>query len=348
MRKSFKVVLDCDDVLFQCNEASITKLNSEEGTNYTINDITDWGFLGNDLDKRLSFFTDPEFMENLPIYEGAKEFVKKLSKKAEIFIMTNVAPNIAGIRINSIIKNFPEINPANIIIGGRKDLLKADIMLDDNMMNLEKACCSFPVLMRRPWNYNQTGVLSITNYDEFLKLVDIVKDNQNKDENYSAVVLIGPSGSNKNEIADKLVEKGMVRIKPYSTKENGNYTTVKKEAFYEMMSQKDFFETSSYAGNLFGTKKKDIETVIKSGKKPVLVLDINGAIAFKNEFNSLNVFVNVGKDKCIKSILRSDYSEEEKIHRILSIDSELKNEELCDLTITDESQIIKIMEEIAA
>ncbi len=348
MRKSFKVVLDCDDVLYKCNESSIEKLNMIKGTNYRLTDITDWGCLGNELDERLSFFSDPSFMKTLEIYEGAKDFVNKLSKKAEIFICTNVAPNIAGIRINSIIENFPEINPANIIIGGRKDLLKADMMLDDNMFNLEKACCSFPVLFRRPWNYNQTGVLSITNYDEFLALVDIVKDNQNKDENYSAVILIGPSGSNKNEIADKLAERGLVRVKPFSTQNNKNYNSVDKEKFTEMMINKEFFETSSYAGNLFGTKKKDIESVLESGKIPILVMDINGAIAFKNEFNSLNVFVNVGKDKCIKSILRSDYSEEEKIHRIVSIDAELKNEELCDMTISDDSEILRILEEIAA
>lgn len=345
MRKSFKVVLDCDDVLFQCNESSIEKLNKEKGTNYTLNDITDWGLLGNDLDERLAYFTDPEFMGSLPIYKGAKEFVKKLSKKAEIFICTNVAPNIAGIRINEIIKNFPEISPSNIIIGGRKDLLKVNVSLDDNIEHFKNTNSDFPVLMRRPWNLNQTGVLSVTNYDEFLALIDIVRENQNKDESYKAVVLIGPSGSDKNQIADKLVDNGLIRVRSFSTKNSKNYNFVEKDKFYEM--KKEFFETSSYAGDLFGTKKKDIEDVLNKGKMPVLVMDITGAIAFKNEFNSLNVFVNAGKDKCIKQILRSDYSEDEKIHRIVSIDAELQNENLCDMTISDSTEIGKILEEIA-
>ena len=50
-----RVILDSDDVLFPCNEVAVDHLNKAEGTAYTLNDIKRWGFLGNKLDKRLSF-----------------------------------------------------------------------------------------------------------------------------------------------------------------------------------------------------------------------------------------------------------------------------------------------------
>lgn len=70
--------------------------------------------------------------------------------KAEVVIATNVPPVCAGARVNAIIKHFPEIIPSNILIGARKDLLVADMMLDDTSQNLEQANVDYPVLYRQP------------------------------------------------------------------------------------------------------------------------------------------------------------------------------------------------------
>ena len=106
MRKNFKVILDCDDVLFGCNEQAIQKLNKEKGTSYKMSDITSWGTHNTGLDERLKYFADPKFFKNQPVYPGAQEFVHKLSKKAEVVIATNVPAQCAGVRINAIVKNF--------------------------------------------------------------------------------------------------------------------------------------------------------------------------------------------------------------------------------------------------
>lgn len=350
MRKLIKVVLDCDDVLFKCNSTAVEKLNKEIKSTYKIEDIDKWGILNNDLDKRLQYFADPEFIGNLPLYEGAQSFVKKLCKIAEVCICTNVQPQCAGVRINAIIKAFPEINPANILIGGRKDMLKADIMLDDCMANLEKGNCSYPVLMRRPWNKSETGVLSVSNYDSFLQLVNMIKSNTEQEEKYASIVLVGPSGSNKNRLAQLLCKSDsrFVKVKSYTDYRGGEnsffYNVCNKNEFTEMLANKEFFETSSYGGYLYGTKKEDVQQVLDAGKIPVMVLDINGAITMKNTFSSLNVFVKTSKDCCVRSILNNkSYTEEEKVQRILSIDSEYKNEELCDLTLYESDSLFKLV-----
>lgn len=128
---NFKIILDCDDVLFGCNEQAIQKLNKEKGTSYKMSDITSWGTHNTGIDERLKYFADPKFVKNQPVYPGAQEFVHKLSKKAEVVIATNVPAQCASVRINVIVKNFPEIKISNILIGARKDLLNADMMLDD-------------------------------------------------------------------------------------------------------------------------------------------------------------------------------------------------------------------------
>ena len=103
MRKLFKVILDCDDVLFDSSQKAVDDLNRVYGTSFKINDIKQWGLLGSILDERLKYFSNPEFIENLPLYPGAQDFVHELSKKAEVVIATNVPPVCAGARVNTII-----------------------------------------------------------------------------------------------------------------------------------------------------------------------------------------------------------------------------------------------------
>ena len=62
---------------------------------------------------------------------------------------------------------------SNILIGARKDLLNADMMLDDAPQNLDGANTRYPVLFRQPWNYGKTGLLSVSTYAEFLTLVSL-------------------------------------------------------------------------------------------------------------------------------------------------------------------------------
>ena len=75
-----KIILDCDDVLYQTNEAALERLNEELGTSYGLEDITKWGTISRELDCRLEYFQDPEFIWGLPVYDGASEFIASIRK----------------------------------------------------------------------------------------------------------------------------------------------------------------------------------------------------------------------------------------------------------------------------
>ena len=93
MNRNFRlsVALDVDDLLMSCTEYAIQLAN--EKYNYdppiTIYEASGWGKLGTRVDIIHEFFGKAEFYETMPVLEGAKEFVEKLSKKAEIFITSN-------------------------------------------------------------------------------------------------------------------------------------------------------------------------------------------------------------------------------------------------------------------
>lgn len=336
MKKNFKVILDCDDVLFECNSVAIQKLNAKKGTRYTLYDIKSWGETGTEIDERLEFYSDENFFKELPVIQGAKEFVRKLSKKAEIFICTNVPLQVASIRANAIKENFPEIKPENILIGGRKDLLKADMMLDDCIHNLVNANVSYPVLMQRPWNYQgNAGILSVDGYDQFLELVDTIKYDEDDCETYEAVTLVGPSGAGKGEIIKMLETTGKYKLaKVYTTRKTEKFTEIDSVEFIKRKENGFFSETSTYMGAFYGICNSDVDEILREGLIPVFSLDINGAMSVRKAYKTLNVFVNNSKENCIRSVLQKGLPLEETTARIAAIDSELKNEELCSMTIT--------------
>lgn len=337
MRKLFKIILDCDDVLYDSSQAALDVLNRRYATKHTLQEITQWGLLGNILDERLDYFKQPQFIDDLPLYPGAKKFVHELSLKAEVLIATNVPPVCAGARVNAIIRDFPEIKPSNILIGARKDLLVADMMLDDTAQNLEQANVEYPVLFRQPWNYGKTGLFSVSSYHEFLTLVDMVRSGlyMNQESEYDAIVLVGPSGSGKKELAEKLISKNpkIQRVSSYTTKNSGlNYHHVTTPEFEAMRSE--FFETSSYMGHLYGTKEEDIREAMDIGKIPLLIMDINGMIAMKAKFKTLAVYVHADRETCIRDLLSRELPIEELVQRLAALDLEMRNEQFCDITVT--------------
>lgn len=347
MRRNFKVILDADDVLYDCNGEAVRRLNLESGTDYSKTDITRWGTVGSRLDERMKYFEEPKWIASLPVLPGAKEFVSVLSKEAEILVVTNVAPKCAGARMDAIIRDFPEISPSNILIGGRKDLLRADMMLDDAPHNLERAAgVRYPVLFRQPWNYGETGFYSVSHYQEFLTLVGMVQDGLGNrpyagggfQVEYDSIVLVGPSGSGKKRLADTIMRKNrkVRRVTTYTTKPGGiGYNHISPEQFEEMSCQ--FFEKSCYMGHRFGTRSEDVQEVINDGGIPLLIMDINGMVSMKHKFHPLSIYVSAPREECIRNILGRDLTVDEMVKRIAALDMEARNEQFCDITLSADS-----------
>ena len=83
----------------------------------------------------------------------------------------------------------------------------------------------------------------------------------------------------------------------------------------------------------YGTKKEDIQDVLDRGHFAVMPLDMCGAIAMKRNFPTAIIYINKDKEELIRDIVESDYTTEEKTLRLLSIDAEKRNREICDYVI---------------
>jgi len=350
MSKRFKLstALDVDDLLLECIPYAIKLANEKYHFDppLTIYEVDHWGKLGTRADVIFEFFEDPEFFENQPVIEGAKEFVRKLSKMTEVFISTSIYPEFMGIRAKRIMEEFPEIPTTNIYMGSRKDKINVDILFDDGMHNIFKSSAAYPILMRKPWNMNATGVLAVNSYDEFLKLVEVISKsysfNPDKLIEPGIVILVGPSGSGKSKIAKKLLDAKpqLEKLITYTTAdptavyENDWYNYVSRNEFYQMLDDKIFFESTMYAGHGYGSKKDDVDAILSKGKSVLATMDICGAMALKSRYdNVITIYIKKDRKELISSILDKKCSKEDKVNRLISIDDEKRNEEICDYVV---------------
>lgn len=351
MSKRFRMstALDVDDLLMECVPYAIRLANEKYKFDppLTIYEVDRWGKLGTRADVIFEFFDDPEFFKNQPVIEGAREFVRKLSRMTEVFICTSTAPKFMSIRAQRLLEEFPEIPPEHIYMGSRKDKLNVDILFDDGMHNVFASNAAYPILMRRPWNQSATGMLAVNNYDEFLKLVEVITTSYSRLENTGVapdiVVLVGPSGSGKTEIAERLCElcPELERLVSYTTKPapSPRYHAIDKNAFYRMLDRGDFFESTMYAGYGFGSRREDVESILNKGNRVLAVMDICGAMSLKTNFqNVTTVYIKKDKRELLRSILAEDGTVEDKTNRIISIDDERQNEQICDLVVEVRSE----------
>lgn len=356
MNRKFRLstALDIDDVLMECVPYAIRLANEKYKFDppLTIYEVDRWGELGTRADVIFEFFRDPEFFKNQPAIKGAREFVKKLSQLTEVFVSTSVYPEFMSIRAQRIMEEFPEIHPDHIYMGSRKDKIDVDILFDDGMHNVVRSNAAYPILMRRPWNQDATGILAVNTYDEFLKLVEVISDSYCShtrmavEDQPKIVVLVGPSGSGKTEIAKRLVKKNksFEKLISYTTDatvglQGGEwYHYISLEAFRDMQEKGELFESTMYAGHCYGSRKEDVERILTEGKNVLTVMDICGAMSLKTHFSNVTtVYIQRRKRDLVAAVLEKNLSNQEKTSRLLALDAETKNAGICDYVVRAEN-----------
>lgn len=351
MNRKFRLAtaLDIDDLLMECVPYAIRLANEKYHFDppLTIYEVDRWGTLGTRADVIFEFFKDPEFFRTQPVIKGAREFVKKLSKMTEVFVSTSVYPEYMTIRAQRIMEEFPEIPQDHIYMGSRKDKIDVDILFDDGMHNVIRSNATYPILLRRPWNQDATGMLAVNTYDEFLKLVEVIIEGYNpqakeQEDGLGIVVLVGPSGSGKNQVAQKMLKKSrsFEKLISYTTDatvglQGGDwYHYISLEAFRSMCENGEMFESTIYAGHHYGSRKEDVERILSSGKNVLTVMDICGAMSLKTHFPKVTtIYIKRNMRELLENLLKKPLSMDETVSRIMALESEQCNEGICDYVV---------------
>jgi len=115
------------------------------------------------------------------------------------------------------------------------------------------------------------------------------------------LVLSAPSGGGKTTIAKMLLEarddlgysvSATTRAKRPGERDGKDYHFLSRVEFERRQKAGDFIEWATYAGELYGTLKSEIERIFSQGRHAVLDVEVEGARQIRRNFpNSLLLFV---------------------------------------------------------
>jgi guanylate kinase len=115
------------------------------------------------------------------------------------------------------------------------------------------------------------------------------------------LVLSSPSGGGKTTIARSLLRErddlgysvsATTRPRREGEQDGTDYHFLSRDEFLRRVDGGEFLEWATYAGNLYGTLRSEIDRIFARGRTAVLDLEIEGARQIRASFpNSLHVFV---------------------------------------------------------
>jgi guanylate kinase len=115
------------------------------------------------------------------------------------------------------------------------------------------------------------------------------------------LVLSSPSGGGKTSIAKNLLQarddlaysvSATTRPRRDGERDGVDYHFISRDEFLRRVEAGEFLEWATYAGNLYGTLRSEIDRIFARGWTAVLDVEIEGARQIRATFpNSLHVFV---------------------------------------------------------
>jgi guanylate kinase len=116
-------------------------------------------------------------------------------------------------------------------------------------------------------------------------------------------VVSGPSGSGKTTLCEKLIQHDKLNIArsvSFTTrslrrgeKSKSDYFFISRQEFRKKIKAGDFLEWKEVFGNLYGTSKRKVRSLLKKNKDVLLCIDVKGALEIMHKFpkQAISIFV---------------------------------------------------------
>ncbi|MDR1885622.1 MAG: guanylate kinase [Synergistaceae bacterium] len=114
-------------------------------------------------------------------------------------------------------------------------------------------------------------------------------------------VLSGPAGAGKGTLRKILFDElpGLFYSISCTTRpmrlgetDGADYHFITKDRFYELVREGAFLEWAEVHGNMYGTRRADVEECLGRGDDMVLEIDVNGSVAVKKEMpDAIRIFI---------------------------------------------------------
>jgi 5'(3')-deoxyribonucleotidase len=168
-----RILIDMDGVLADVYSRFFELDERERGQKLSLNDVA--GKLEADAfpDQR-KWVSEPGFFRSVPVMKGSVDGLKNLSLKYEVIVVSLATefPHSLTDKQLWIYEHFPFIGWRQIVFCGNKNIIEADIMIDDHSKNLDHFKGE-TIMFSQPHNLllNSTRHLRVGSWEEIEKLL---------------------------------------------------------------------------------------------------------------------------------------------------------------------------------
>lgn len=137
-----RILIDIDDTLINLCEVWVDELNKKYHLNVTMDDIKCWDmsipFSALTSDQIYRPLINSKIWKKVTPIDNSQYYLKKLIDDGyDVILVTSTDYRNINYKYKYVIKKFyPFINLKNVVICHRKNVLNADILIDDYIMNL--------------------------------------------------------------------------------------------------------------------------------------------------------------------------------------------------------------------
>ena len=175
------ILVDMDDTIEQLLPAWVSRANEKYGANVTLDQITDWNvaapYPGVTKEEIYSVTYEPGFWSSIEPMPGAAEALKHFMDEGhQVFIVTATEPEHVEEKMRGLLfRYFPFLNWEQVIITGRKQMIRGDVLIDDGIHNLEGGAYKkilFTAPHNRFYDAEANGMTRVWNWDEVVEIID--------------------------------------------------------------------------------------------------------------------------------------------------------------------------------
>ncbi len=175
------ILVDMDDTIEQLLKAWVSRANAKYGRNVSLDEITDWNvaapYPGVTKKEIYGVTYEPGFWSSIEPMPGAAEALRHFMDEGhEVYIVTateieHVEEKMKGL----LFRYFPFLSWAQVIITGRKQMIRGDVLIDDGIHNLvggEYRKILFTAPHNRDYDAEANGMIRVHTWEETVRIID--------------------------------------------------------------------------------------------------------------------------------------------------------------------------------
>jgi 5'-nucleotidase len=197
--RRLRIAVDMDEVIADAFGKHLRHFNRSAGTNLTAELVSEKG-LGAliPVEQREEFNAIPHgdgFFADIELIAGSREALLELSRNHDVFI-TSAAMEVPGSfadKFQWLETHFPFIPPSRIVFCGDKNIINADVLIDDRSRHF-KGFRGTGILFTAPHNVAEDADLRANNWNDVMEILEGVRPGKAGAEAFSRKLSMNPAG----------------------------------------------------------------------------------------------------------------------------------------------------------